>query len=133
MNILQKTALHMTMVCIHSCHAYGHAYSYYHTWPNWSTILYTYIYAWCFILVVEHQSYSKSYHYISFLYKDILLSKALMLSMANMNHVFKHLGICMHFAPRSQYLVGQYQVIMALSFNDNHIIYYHMNAQHYIG
>ena len=81
----------------------------------------------------EHWSYVNSYHYIPLLYKDTLLAKALMLSMANINHAFEHLAICTHFTPRSQYSVGQDQVIMALTFNDNHIIYCHMDAQHSIG
>ena len=60
-------------------------------------------------------------------YKDTMSAKALM---ANINHVFEHPGLCTHF---SHYSVGHNQVIMAVSFNDNHIIYSYMYAQCSIG
>ena len=52
----------------------------------------------------EHYSYtnSLSLHPLPFT-KTLLLAKALKLSMANVSHVFKHQGICMHFTSRSQY------------------------------
>ena len=52
-----------------------------------------------------------------------------MFSMANIDHIFEHLGICPHFASRAQFSAGQDQVIMALVINDNHIVYYHMGTQ----
>ena len=68
-----------------------------------------------------------------FFYKDTFFAKAFMLSMANMNHVFKHLNICKHFKSRSWYSVGQDQIIMAAVFNGSHIIDYHMDAQCLLG
>ena len=66
-------------------------------------------------------------------YKNTLLDKALTLSMANINHVFEHLNICVHFTSSAQYLVGHDHVIMGLAINDNHIIYFHVDAQCPIG
>ena len=66
-------------------------------------------------------------------YKDTLSAKALTLSVANINHAFEHLGIYMNFASRSQCLVGHNQVIMALTFTDNHVLYYQVDAQCSIG
>ena len=62
-------------------------------------------------------------------YRDTLSAEAFTHSMANLHHVFKPLSICTHFAFRSWYLAGQFQVIIALAFQDNHIIYYHMDSQ----
>ena len=42
--------------------------------------------------------------------------------------VFEHLGICVHFHQSYHTWQAYDQVAMALAFNNNHIIYYHMDA-----
>ena len=63
-------------------------------------------------------------------YKDTFSAKALTPSMPHMNHVCKHLDIYAHFTSRSWYSADKDQLIMALAFNDNCVIYYHLGAQH---
>ena len=75
----------------------------------------------------EHPSFMNSYQYIPSFYKDTLSAKFFMLSTANIDHVSEYLSISTSFAFRSQYLAGQDQVIVALAFNDNHIMYIIVN------
>ena len=111
----------------------GLAYSHYLTWPYWSSVLYEYGCAWCYTSVGDTSTmYTLTITSPSF-YKDTLSAKALMLSVANINHVFEHLIICMCLSQRWKYLVHQDQVIMALVFNNNHINWYHMDTWHSIG
>ena len=72
-----------------------------------------------------------SLHPPSFI-KGTLLSKALTLSTANMHRIFEHLRINTYVS-NGGWQHGTQQdmteIIMALAFNNNHIIYYNMDAK----
>ena len=72
-----------------------------------------------------------SLHHLSFI-KDTLSAKALMLSTANMHSVFSCLGIHIYaYYDGWQHgtCLDMIEITMAVALNNNHIIYYCMDAQ----
>ena len=89
----------------------------------------------CLWLYIGGGTPNLSIHPLSFI-KDTLSAKAFTLPTANMHSVFKHLSIHAYAYYDDWQYGSQWdmiEVIIALAFNNNHIICYHMDMQWSVG
>ena len=110
-----------------------------------------FLWVWLILVIIHNQHYPNMYMHhgmyqkgntvpmdsliitLPSFHKDTLLAEAFTLPMYSIYHVIEHLGISVHFAFRLWCLVRQNHVIMDLTFNDNHIIYYQRDVQWCVG